>query len=135
MAADDLGEPLSRLESEAIDYFQSIAFREDMCFYVHLEPGEAFLINNFTVLHSRTEFEDYDEPDRRRHLLRLWLKVDGARPLAEGVRRYYGADGIEQEHTAERATNLRQHRDTILGYGRLAPRLLTTPVITKTVEQ
>ena len=95
MAADDLGEPLSALELEAIGYFQSIAFREDMCLHVRLDPGEAFLINNLTVLHSRTEFEDYEEPDRRRHLLRLWLKVDGARPLADGVRRYYGVDGIQ----------------------------------------
>lgn len=33
--------------------------------------------------------------DRYTGLLRLWLKVDGARPLAEGVRRYYREDGIE----------------------------------------
>ena len=95
MAADDLGEPLSPLGKEALDYFQSLAFSEDLCLHLRLEPGEAFLVNNFTVLHSRSEFEDFDQPDKRRYLLRLWLKVDGARPLVDGVRRYYGVDGIQ----------------------------------------
>ena len=94
MAADDLGQPLSTTQIEALDFFQATALGADMCMHVHLEPGEAFVINNFTVLHSRTEFEDFDEPDARRHLLRLWLKVDGARALDEGVKRYYGVDGI-----------------------------------------
>lgn len=31
-----------------------------------------FLCNHFT-LHSRTSYEDWPEPERRRHLLRLWL--------------------------------------------------------------
>jgi len=40
------------------------------------EPGEVQLLNNSTVLHSREEYTDYDNPDRRRHLLRLWLTTD-----------------------------------------------------------
>ena len=27
----------------------------------------------FRSLHKRTEYEDWDEPERKRHLLRLWL--------------------------------------------------------------
>jgi hypothetical protein len=27
------------------------------------------------VLHSRAPFEDYEEPERKRHLVRLWLKL------------------------------------------------------------
>ena len=30
-------------------------------------------LNSYLTLHSRSEFEDYPEPERRRHLLRLWL--------------------------------------------------------------
>jgi hypothetical protein len=33
------------------------------------------------MLHDRTAFEDWPEPERKRHLLRLWLAVPGARPL------------------------------------------------------
>jgi hypothetical protein len=37
-------------------------------------PGEAYFINNYTILHARTAFDDGDAPeDARRHLLRLWL--------------------------------------------------------------
>lgn len=95
MAASDSSEPLSPQEGEALDRFQSIGNREDVCLRISLQPGEAFLINNFTVLHSRTEFEDHEAVDCRRHLLRLWLKVPGGRPLAEALQRYYGSDGIE----------------------------------------
>ena len=30
-------------------------------------------INNHAILHARTEFEDYDEEDLKRHLLRIWV--------------------------------------------------------------
>ena len=33
------------------------------------------------MLHDRTGFQDWPEPERRRHLLRLWLAVPGAREL------------------------------------------------------
>ena len=32
-------------------------------------------VNNYVIVHSRTPFEDFEEPDRKRHLLRLWLAV------------------------------------------------------------
>ena len=39
-------------------------------------------INNYQVAHARSEFEDYDEPERKRHLMRLWLYLHEGRPLA-----------------------------------------------------
>lgn len=56
-----------------------IAFIEktanDPCFYLdmHFEPGDIQFLKNASVLHKRTEYEDFDEPDMKRHLLRLWL--------------------------------------------------------------
>jgi alpha-ketoglutarate-dependent taurine dioxygenase len=38
-----------------------------------LRAGDLQLLNNHVVLHSRTEYTDHPEPERRRHLLRLWL--------------------------------------------------------------
>ena len=46
-----------------------------------LQPGEMYFINNYTILHARTAFEDFEEEDRRRHLLRLWLEVPHMRPV------------------------------------------------------
>ena len=46
-----------------------------------LEPGDIQLLNNSVVLHARTDFVDYEEPERRRHLLRLWLNVETGRSV------------------------------------------------------
>jgi hypothetical protein len=37
------------------------------------EPGDVQLLSNAKILHSRESYEDHPEPERRRHLLRLWL--------------------------------------------------------------
>ncbi|WP_254610110.1 MULTISPECIES: hypothetical protein [unclassified Bacillus (in: firmicutes)] len=39
-------------------------------------------VNNYIVLHSRTVYEDYEEPERKRHLLRLWLTIPNGREIA-----------------------------------------------------
>jgi hypothetical protein len=36
---------------------------------------------NYSVMHSRTGFVDFPQPERRRHLLRLWLRRDVGRPM------------------------------------------------------
>ena len=43
------------------------------------EPGQIQLVNNQRIGHKRTAFEDWPEPDRRRHLVRIWLRQDGRR--------------------------------------------------------
>ena len=51
-----------------------------------LQPGEAYFINNYTILHARTAFDDGDAPeDARRHLLRLWLDAP-IRPVHPYIR-------------------------------------------------
>ena len=39
----------------------------------------------------RTAFEDHPEPDRKRHLLRLWLAPPNARPLPKVFAERYGS--------------------------------------------
>jgi hypothetical protein len=62
---------------EAMELIDSLAnndrFRLDMDFH----PGDIQFLNNRVVVHSRTDFEDFDEPERKRHLLRLWLRTPG----------------------------------------------------------
>ncbi len=102
MGAAELGKPLSASEQEAIDLFETIADRRDIKLTFTLEPGEVIFFNNCVVLHNRTGFEDHPEPERKRHLLRLWLMMDGARPLAPAVHAYKGTTGIE--HRADGST-------------------------------
>jgi len=35
------------------------------------------------VLHARSAFEDYDEPERKRRLLRLWVNQFEPRPMRD----------------------------------------------------
>ena len=39
-------------------------------------PGEIQFINNYTVMHSRSAYEDHPDPALRRDLIRLWLTID-----------------------------------------------------------
>ena len=81
---------LTPAQLEAMDLFDELAARPDFHFAMMFEPGDLQLINNHVLYHSRTAFEDYDEPDRRRHLLRLWLSVPNSRPLAPALAPIYG---------------------------------------------
>jgi hypothetical protein len=47
-----------------------------------LEPGDIQLANNLATLHQRTEYVDYEEPEKKRHLLRIWLASHHPRALA-----------------------------------------------------
>lgn len=75
---------LTPRQIEALDLFDQLLAREDLCYHMWLQPGDIQLVNNHIVLHSRTEYEDYDEPDRKRHLFRLWLSLPQAQPLPQG---------------------------------------------------
>jgi hypothetical protein len=75
-------QPLSRVEIEALDLFDAVIHREDIRLDMMLEPGDLQFANNYAVLHSRTRFEDHDDPALRRRMLRLWLKMPNARALA-----------------------------------------------------
>ena len=102
MGAEELKIPFTDVQLEALDLFETIANREDIVLTFQLEPGWASFINNYTVLHSRTSFEDWPELERRRLLLRLWLKAEPSRPVHPNLRRYYGADGMHvdgRDHT------------------------------------
>jgi hypothetical protein len=73
------------LETAALDYMDQLANDEDMRLDMMLERGDMQFINNYTTLHARTEFEDYPEPEKRRHMVRLWLKSFGLRRLTNKV--------------------------------------------------
>jgi len=84
------GKPLDPLETAALDYLDSLTQDPDLHLDMDLRPGDMQLCNNYTVLHSRTEFEDYPEPERRRHMIRLWLIFRERRPLPEGFPEHNG---------------------------------------------
>jgi hypothetical protein len=76
------GIQLSKEEIEAYDLMDSLLHDENMHIDMMMEPGDMQFVNNYTVLHSRTVYEDYEEPERKRHLLRLWLTMPNGREIA-----------------------------------------------------
>ena len=79
LGAEQMGQPLSAVEVEALDLFDAIMAEPERRLDMMLEPGDIQFANNYMVLHSRTAFEDHAAPDHRRRLLRLWLKMPNAR--------------------------------------------------------
>jgi len=75
----------------ALDRFDAIANDERLVLNMRLAPGDMQFVHNHTLLHDRTAFEDWPEPERKRHLLRLWLAVPGARPLPPAFAARYGS--------------------------------------------
>lgn len=72
------GEPrdaLPAIEREAIDVLQAVADRPDMKIDMLIDPATVQFINNRVILHARSDYADWPEPERKRHLLRMWVMM------------------------------------------------------------
>ena len=83
--------PLTPEQLEALDLFDQLANDPALHFQMEFLPGDIQLVHNHTMLHDRTAFLDWPEPERKRHLLRLWLAPDEARPLPTVFAERYGS--------------------------------------------
>jgi hypothetical protein len=83
--------PLSPKQVEALNLFDELANDPNLNLMMDLQPGDMQFVHNHTILHDRTAFEDYPEPERKRHLLRLWLAPPNARPLPEVFAERFGS--------------------------------------------
>ena len=86
---------LSDTDKEALQYFQALA--DELVMPMDFQPGDIQFLHNHVMLHTRTAFEDYKEPDRKRHLMRLWLADPAGRPTPPGYRD--NISGIEVDGT------------------------------------
>jgi alpha-ketoglutarate-dependent taurine dioxygenase len=67
------GARLDGSDLEALDFFDSVMNRPGLAVTIPMECNDVQIVNNRFVLHSRTEFVDYPEPERKRHYVRIWL--------------------------------------------------------------
>lgn len=81
--------PLTPIQLEAMSAIDHRAIDPRFHFSMMFEPGDIQFLNNHVTMHSRTEFEDYEEEDRKRHLLRMWLSVENSRSLHPGMAPIY----------------------------------------------
>ncbi|MEU0396858.1 TauD/TfdA family dioxygenase [Streptomyces sp. NPDC006208] len=64
---------LEPADTELYDLVDALADSLRLRLDLRLEAGDLLLVDNHVVMHARSEFEDCDDPARKRHLLRLWL--------------------------------------------------------------
>jgi hypothetical protein len=103
LAAEEMGVAMPADLVKALDYFDTIKLRDSTGIHFMLERGEMLFLNNLTSLHARTAFEDYEEADRKRHLLRLWLKGSPcSRPFDPRMDMFWGSK-IDHAAKSERA--------------------------------
>lgn len=71
---DKAGQPLTLAQTAALDALDAVLARPELGVQFRLRPGDMYFLNNRWLLHNRTAFEDHAEPERKRHLVRLWLR-------------------------------------------------------------
>jgi alpha-ketoglutarate-dependent taurine dioxygenase len=68
---------LSDAQRELLEVYEGIANDPSLYLDMRFRPGDVQWLRNAFVLHKRTAYEDFPEPERKRHLLRLWLSTPG----------------------------------------------------------
>jgi len=82
---------LTRAQVEAMDLMDELCNDPAIHLAMDFRPGDIQLLHNHQILHSRSDFENWPEPERHRHLLRMWLAPPEARPLPEVFAPRYGS--------------------------------------------
>lgn len=81
---------LTPQQEEAMDMVDCLAASDELRLDMDFRPGDMQFLHNHQILHARTAYEDWPEPERKRHLLRLWLSTPDGRPLPECFAERYG---------------------------------------------
>ena len=68
------GKTLTAGQEKALEVVEELLRRADFRVEFNLQPGQMLFTNNRWILHNRTAFEDYPDPEQRRHYVRLWLQ-------------------------------------------------------------
>src|SRR3989344_5322860 len=67
-------QPLSDLQIAALDYLDEITKNEDLTLSYDLKESDMIFFNNHRIVHGRTSFEDYEDENLKRCLIRVWIK-------------------------------------------------------------
>jgi Taurine catabolism dioxygenase TauD, TfdA family len=71
-------------QQEAVEVYRQTV--EDCALDIDFRRGDIQFLNNFVMLHTRREYEDWPEEHRKRHLLRLWLYDPSGRTIPQEQR-------------------------------------------------
>jgi hypothetical protein len=80
------------VQKEAIDVYRQTV--DEVALDIGFQRGDIQFLNNFVTLHTRREYRDWPEPERKRHLLRLWLYDPAGRPIPKAQREGRFGSGV-----------------------------------------
>ena len=83
--------PFSPAQLETLDLLGKICADPAFCLRFEMQPGDIQIANNYATFHGRTKYEDFADPEKRRHMLRMWLSLPNGRKLPpnfEGTREF-----------------------------------------------
>ena len=93
------GMELPAEEVAVLDHVDALAARTELQAVMEMQKGDMQFVNNFTILHSRTEY--HDDADHRRHLVRLWMEDPRSKRLGESLLDLYvpGTSRFQAAHS------------------------------------
>jgi len=119
---------LTKDQTACGELLDEILRRPNIMFTMWLEPGDLQIMNNHVMLHSRTTFEDFDAPERKRLLYRLWLAPPDSVRLPESWWAFFRSiepgtirGGIRGHHHDEFRQAFEQRQARLLGMGPSVP--------------
>ena len=71
---DIQNQPLSKSQKEALSLLDDSMCDENIILRYDLKPGDMVFSDNHWIVHGRTGFEDYDDENLKRQMLRTWVK-------------------------------------------------------------
>ena len=68
---------LDGLGFAAIERLKQVLANASLSFRFDMQRGQLQYVNNLELCHRRTRFEDHPEPERKRLMVRVWLRDAG----------------------------------------------------------
>ena len=71
---DIQNQPLSKSQKEALTHLDHLMRRDEIIMKYDLKPGDMVFSDNHWIVHGRTPFEDHDNENLKRLMLRTWIR-------------------------------------------------------------
>src|SRR3954463_4334057 len=118
------GVPLTEEDVAAFNLFDEVARAPENRLSFSLERGDMIVINNYTVMHARTQFRNFPEDERQRRLIRLWLDREDFRDVPREFN-HFSATGVPPQEGASCTYDFKKlYADDPVGTGGV-PRILS----------
>jgi alpha-ketoglutarate-dependent taurine dioxygenase len=81
---------LTQEQLAALEAIDRVLSYPGVALELDFRPGDLQLLNNATIWHSRTSYQDSADPTQKRLLIRLWISPPNSRKLGNSFLTLYG---------------------------------------------